>query len=257
MINSINNENPNCTSSVTPNRYRFTPKPLATIATVVIFGLLMSLGFWQINRADTKKQLIAEYQSRAKSSAIPLQQLPAGKQQQYRAVKVNGQYLPQQQLLLDNRFYQHHIGFEVITPMAIPGDSKLLLVNRGWVARHMRRSQLPDVNVNNRPVTIKGIVVYPSSKAIVLSPAMDNPKQWPRIIQKLDAQQMAQILNHPVYPFVVRLKSGNVGSLQHNWQPVVMPPRKHYAYAFQWFALAGALLVIFIIVNLERKDVES
>ena len=34
-----------------------------------------------------------------------------------------------------------------------------------------------------------------------------------------------------------------------NWQPVVMPPEKHMAYAVQWFLLGVAALVIFIIAQ--------
>jgi surfeit locus 1 family protein len=33
-----------------------------------------------------------------------------------------------------------------------------------------------------------------------------------------------------------------------------MPPERHLAYAFQWAALAVALLVIFIALNLRRRD---
>jgi surfeit locus 1 family protein len=35
-----------------------------------------------------------------------------------------------------------------------------------------------------------------------------------------------------------------------DWRPAVMRPEQHLAYAFQWFALAITVLVIFVVANL-------
>ncbi|MCD6062003.1 MAG: hypothetical protein K0S16_2314, partial [Moraxellaceae bacterium] len=41
-----------------------------------------------------------------------------------------------------------------------------------------------------------------------------------------------------------------------DWSPSArlgIPPEKHYAYAFQWFSLAAAVLVVLIAVNLRKE----
>jgi len=43
--------------SVTLNRFCFTPKLLPTLATLLVLPLLISLGFWQLDRADQKDML--------------------------------------------------------------------------------------------------------------------------------------------------------------------------------------------------------
>ena len=42
-----------------------------------------------------------------------------------------------------------------------------------------------------------------------------------------------------------------------NWKPVVLLPEKSTSYAVQWFSLALALLVIYIVVNLKKVESES
>ena len=39
-----------------------------------------------------------------------------------------------------------------------------------------------------------------------------------------------------------------------NWQPAASGPEKHYSYAFQWFAMAVGLTVLFVVVNSSRRS---
>jgi surfeit locus 1 family protein len=47
----------------------------------------------------------------------------------------------------------------------------------------------------------------------------------------------------------VLLNAQETSSFVRDWQPVVMAPEKHLAYAAQWFLLAFAALVIFVIAQ--------
>ena len=47
-------------------------------------------------------------------------------------------------------------------------------------------------------------------------------------------------------PFVVYLDENEALGFVKNWTPIVMPPEKHRAYAFQWFSLAVAWLSLMI-----------
>ncbi len=38
------------------------------------------------------------------------------------------------------------------------------------------------------------------------------------------------------------------------WTPNVMPPERHAAYAFQWFALAIAVAAAFVVVHWRKVD---
>jgi cytochrome oxidase assembly protein ShyY1 len=59
-------------------------------------------------------------------------------------------------------------------------------------------------------------------------------------------------------PFVVYLDKTESVGYEKNWQPIVMPPEKHRAYAFQWFSLALAwiLLMIWASIKFSRNSEE-
>jgi len=42
-----------------------------------------------------------------------------------------------------------------------------------------------------------------------------------------------------------------------NWEAPGFPPMRHIGYAVQWFALAAALLVIYIVTNVRRSSPAS
>ena len=48
---------------------------------------------------------------------------------------------------------------------------------------------------------------------------------------------------------MVLLNAQNNSTFIRNWQPVVMAPEKHMAYAVQWFLLAFAAIGVFIIAQ--------
>ena len=80
----------------------------------VFFILFCWLGIWQLHRYTYKKQLLSTYQNRL-------------------TVTVKGEYLNALTIWLQNQFYQGQVGFDVLTPLQIKGEKKLLLVDRGWI----------------------------------------------------------------------------------------------------------------------------
>ena len=73
--------------------------------------------------------------------------------------------------------------------------------------------------------------------------------QWPKVLQQTDLKVIQQHYNQDVLPFVVLLNPQETSSYVRNWQPVVMAPEKHMAYAVQWFLLGFAALVVFVIAQ--------
>jgi len=52
----------------------------------------------------------------------------------------------------------------------------------------------------------------------------------------------------------VLLDPGEPDGYLRQWQPPGFPPIRHIAYAVQWFSLAAALIVIYIVTNLRRAE---
>ena len=67
---------------------------------------------------------------------------------------------------------------------------------------------------------------------------------WPKVIQQVDIHFIEQVIKLELPPFVIKLTDSSDGFIR-NWQPVVMPPEKHYAYAVQWMGLGIAAFLVY------------
>jgi len=64
-------------------------------------------------------------------------------------------------------------------------------------------------------------------------------------------------LDYPIAGYQLLLDPDAADGFARAWQPQVMTPEKHIAYAVQWFGLAIALFIIYIVVNLKKVSVEE
>jgi surfeit locus 1 family protein len=233
-------------------RYYFSPSWLLTIATLLVLVILFGLGCWQLARAQQKQVLQDHYNARSKAAPFDLNQvtvLPADLR--FTAVKVTGHFDNAHNFLVDNKFFQHQLGYQVFTPFVLSNTYKTVLINRGWVARGRDRKQLPTIKAVIGEITLQGIVSVPD-KNFSLGVNAEN-KAWPRLIENIDLLQIEQTLSQKLYPFVILLEQNQPYGFAREWQPFNGKVATHYGYAVQWFALAGTLLIIFLVLNIHRR----
>lgn len=125
----------------------------------------------------------------------------------------------------------------------------------GRATAEARRSDRPEAG-SDACVTIEGLFSRPS-KGFMSGPAMTPPARWPRIIQYFDYPAIASAMGEPIIAGVVQLQqpdkpSARPEALVANWEPAASGPEKHYGYAFQWFAMATALTVLYFSLSLGK-----
>ncbi len=217
--------------------------------------VFVSLGRWQQGRAVEKALIVGSSQRRAKQSVKPL---PMDRVEyeslRYLPVSVEGEYDNQHQFLLDNQVRNHRVGYNVFTPVKIKESEKSVLVDRGWIAQGLTRQLLPDINIGKTKVNISGVVYVPYSKGFHLGGLDDGEFLWPRVIQFLDFDVISERLGYDLLPIVIRLSPKAENGFLREWAVVNMGPEKHYAYALQWYALALAMAIIFMILVLKKRN---
>ena len=236
--------------------YRFAPALWPSVAFAVVFPVLLSLGYWQMDRAAAKKELVE--QRAATEIVAPLEvdgdtQLTA--EDRYRPAVVRGRYVAEQQWLLDNRVYRGQPGYHVFTPFVIEGErAPSLLVNRGWVSVGETREYLPLLPVPEQTVSLRGRLDSPASVGLVVGEVPLQSIEERVLVQSLDIRALAAARHMQLLGYALVIDEGQPGGLQHDWSPIPqMGPEKHLGYAVQWFGLAVALLIIFVGVNTRRK----
>lgn len=214
---------------------------------MVLLPVLISLGFWQLDRAEQKRQLQAEFDHKQSLGPIPFSQLDRQQDLRYQPVRMRGKYINGKHLLLDNRIFLGVFGYEVVTPFRLADSQQIVLVNRGWLPADTSRRQLPTVTSPPGELEIAGDIHVPQGHMMKL--ADEQATGWPRVQQSIDIESLAGEFDLPVFPYSVRLHVSMPGVFERNWVVVNLQPERHTAYAVQWFAMSISLVAIALLAN--------
>lgn len=227
------------------------------VAGVAMLALFLILGNWQLQRADEKRAVLSGFEAIADTEHRPLNLATEPLESlRFRPVAVSGQYLPEQQFLLDNQVSKGQVGYRVLTPLVHADSGQTVLIERGWIPRGPDRDTLPQVSAGlpGETTTVLGHVYLPFGKGLRLGPMDETSVGWPRVIQYLDFETIGERLQRVVPPLTVRLDPDQPHGYDRDWRPVLpMGPERHLAYAVQWFGLALALVIIVAILVYRRR----
>ena len=232
---------------------RFHPRLIPSLVVAALLPLFLYLGYWQLQRAEEKRLMQAEYDTRAHGPAVQVERREQRPDElQFYRVVAKGYYETDRQILIDNRVHQGRVGYHVITPLKLQDSEVRLLVNRGWIALGVDRSQLPAFETPTGLQQITGVATVPAEKYFTL--AKPEPG-WQRVWQNMDMARYSASVPFPVQPVVVLLDPADAaGGFTRDWSRLDAGISVHQGYAFQWFMLAAALFTIYLFMSLRRSS---
>ena len=236
--------------------FQFKPSLLTSLFAGVVFLILMSLGFWQLSRAEQKadiQQALSE--SLALSELEILSPINADTRNRFRHVRLEGRFDTQHQYLLDNHIHKGRPGFLVITPFWYANGESVLLINRGWLPLGKTRQDLPQIAVAETPRVIRGILADLPGKlpSFGMGPPVTGGS-WPRVIRDVEIEQISLDLGYTMPPYLLQLEQADSAAYTQNWQAVASGPEKNQSYAIQWFSMALVILILFVGLNSRRLE---
>lgn len=205
--------------------------------------VLLALGGWQLQRAQDKARLLEQFEARRQAQPLAIRDLNQLADVAYQPVRLSGFFDQTHSVLLDNRTREGRPGVELLQPFFDEPSEQWVLINRGWLPWPDRR-QMPVFSTPEGQVRLSGWVYRPAESAVTLIQTQ-NSIGWPRVTSNADAPGLWRELDRPGVSFEVRMRPGP-GSYQVDWPIVAMSPQKHQGYAVQWFALAAALIALFV-----------
>ena len=225
-------------------------------AAVLAIATFCWLGLWQLDRAGEKERRRGAFHARTSDVPILLNRrlstMPTEIDPEWwrhRRVEVSGEVYGERQYLLDNRTRNTVAGYHVYLPMLVPELDHVVLVNRGWVATGPSRDHRPDVSLIPSAVVVSGIVDYPR-EPLLLGDDGYAGSSWPKVVQRIDIDKTEHDLKRPVLPFVVLMDAALPHGFVREWTPYLgIGPERHRGYAFQWFSLAAAVAVVWLVVK--------
>jgi surfeit locus 1 family protein len=206
----------------------------------------LALGAWQLSRAAQKNALHDALEQHRSLPALAGRELAAAGNPDavtWRPVRLQGRWVAQHTVFLDNRQMQGKPGFDVLTPLRIEGTDAVVVVQRGWVQRNfMDRTRMPAIETPSGPVEVSGLIAPPPPKLYSFAGAETGP-----IRQNLDLGEFRARTGLPLLTWLSVQQAGPAsGGLLRDWAQPGSGVEKHYGYAFQWFALSALIAILYV-----------
>lgn len=234
---------------------------LITVVSLALAIATMSLGFWQLSRAQYKlarhnamldRQQLAPWSEqemlRALASDPDLAQTQA-----FHPVQLHGHWVAGASLYLENRQMQGRPGFYVYTPLRLAGSGEVVVVQRGWAPRDFDdRTRLPDAPSPEGEVVVAGRIGGEPGRLFEFAQT-ETGKMASPIRQNLTLAAYASEFSLPLLPMtVVQTGAANDG-LQRDWAAPDSGVDTNYGYAFQWFGLCALVTVLYVWFQIIRR----
>jgi surfeit locus 1 family protein len=209
------------------------PTLLTACLGLICLAILLVLGFWQLERREWKRDLLATVEARL---ALPAEPLPAGPglDWEFRRVKVAGSVLPNSWFRFPGHTRNGTVG-DVLMLMVQTDDNRLILVEQAFVGFGEALPPLPSA------LAREGVLRWPPAPGW-LTPGNDPAgNQW----YVADPAVMAATARAPgeaaAAPFYLA---------PADWRPHL--PNDHLSYAFTWFSFAAIFALVFALFHRQR-----
>lgn len=237
----------------------FCPKLLTSLITLCFLYLFVSLGFWQLDRAEYKRNLYSDFKNRQAAAAINLDQQNNEKQNIeeliWRHVSATGEFLEQFHILLDNQVVDTQAGYFVYTPFRIAKSNNYVLVNQGWLLADPDRTLLPKLNPSKGQVEIKGVIKEAPKTGLLLKKLPpEKVNQTNYRVQRIDIEELKALTKLNLVPYIIRLEPDSDHGYTRKWRLPGSGESMHNGYAFQWFTFASVLLIIYLLLNVKKIE---
>ena len=226
--------------------FRFSIPASLIVATL---ALLISLGFWQLDQANEKRAIEDQIASTNSGNIELVASAEFLKEREYQHVRLQGSYIDDKQFIYDNQIVDQISGYYVLTPFILKGDSKAILINRGFIPWNGRRDKLADIDIAEQITEIKVQISKPV-KRMELEESKTTG-EFPVLIQALDLDEMSTIASLDFVSVIGLLSPESKGGFVRQWEPYTGSIERHVGYAIQWFLMA--LVLAFIGIRLATK----
>ena len=218
---------------------------------IIMVAFLTSLGFWQLDRADEKRNIERAIEV-ANSGAVELiNSLDGLEEKEYYHLRLNGHYVSGKQFIYDNQIVQQTSGYYVLTPFVIGNSNKAILINRGFMPWRGQRDKLADIEVASSNTKIKIQVSIPVKRMELGESEIGS--EFPILLQSLDLAEMSGLSGLTFAPVLGLLSPDSNSGFVRQWKPYTGSIGKHIGYAIQWFLMALVLAGIGIRLGLRHR----
>ena len=215
----------------------------ATSLTILGVFILCSLGSWQLERLAWKEDLITKIQA-AYAQENPTDIVFDHEAPEFTYGRIEGEFLADKAFLLGPPKMRDDVaGLELIVPVKM--NRHTVLVNMGWTPHAL--TEQPIHHLNGKRIAFTGLLRFFSYNAFT----PDN-KPEDEVWYQLDVPLIAASKSlEDLYPAALIAERANYKfdaaffGDDRSAEVRALPNNNHMQYALFWFAMAGALIVVY------------
>lgn len=216
---------------------------------VLVIPVFITLGMWQLDRAEEKSKRAALQLTRAQMPPLKITiDSSHFKAVEFRKLSVTGRLRTDKQVLIENRKHKGKSGFHVITPIQIGNSDQYMLINQGWIARKTEQ-----IMQQNESITITGKAVIPQPPALVLDESIPDAQEsvWPFVtLEKFRAWSGLKLV-----PYLLLQSPKDNSGYVRQWPKQQFRDGMHIGYAIQWFAFALIAVATWLGLSIQRTAI--
>ncbi|MBT4836671.1 MAG: SURF1 family protein [Methylococcales bacterium] len=233
---------------------RFKFSFVLTILVSIAITLFVSLGFWQLDRADEKQFIADSIQNRNLLETINLNlaNQTLDEQMAFRNVVAEGVLLHQDFFFLDNKLNKGRPGYHIIVPMKLKATNQYVLIDQGWVYQGKDRRVLPKISINSNDVIVHGKLKRPSVPPIKL-----DQEQTGKLQLFINIEQLQEKLGYTLLPLIIMQSPDDDFGFKRKEIKFNNNKGMHLGYAIQWFAFAFFSIIIYTYLSYRREKDEQ
>jgi surfeit locus 1 family protein len=231
------------------------------MAAGVVVLIFLLLGFWQLQRASYKEAEFESYQLNASLDPVVLSEKEGLNlevfENKWRKVEVSGSYATGITYLLDNQVVNGNAGYYVYSLFNFENTKKWSLINRGWIQSSPYRDQLPEIFSPAESLNLLGDIYFYKNRSQPSEVYEESFANGIKRVQAIDLETIRNSLGYNIVPYVIRLDQTSPTGYLRDWSKPGSDKEMHLAYAFQWFLLAGALVILYFSTYIHKQQVSN
>lgn len=211
---------------------------------VVGVVVLMSLGFWQLDRMEEKRAYLDDMEARIANAPVPLPAVPEAGRHKFQAVTAEGRFT--------GEFLEVLAGQKGASPgvMVIEAfelaDGRRIMVQRGFVEEEARAVPRPP-----HAAKVEGNLHWPDDTGSSTPPPDAKTGLW---FARDVAAMAAKLQTEPTLIVASRPTGDGIAPMPVDTSGI---PNNHWGYAIQWFLLAAtwAGMTVFLLWRIRTRKV--
>ncbi len=223
---------------------------MAGVFTVLGLGILLKLGFWQVERLAWKEEILARIETNMTGEPVTLPPFDLDMNLEYSPACLEGEFLHAKELYLFASNQQGVGGIHIYTPLVHESGSTII-VNRGWIPNALKNPETRKAGQVTGPHKICGVIRFDRTKSYVTPENNPGENRW--FTPEVKAMAMSVGIQKISLFFLDADEAKNPGGYPLGGQTFINIPNNHLGYAITWFGLALALLGVFTIFVFSQK----